>query len=61
MTPEDHLVEAVVLRDARMHTSAQTEALMAIAGFLNQMHVCDHGNRGWCPYCARTIHDGGRL
>lgn len=41
---------------------SENNALLAIAGFLNQMHVCDHGTRGWCPYCASAIvNNGGQL
>lgn len=29
----------------QMHTS------FAIAGFLQQMAICGHGTRGFCPWC----------
>lgn len=33
---------------------AQANAMMAIAGYLSEMHVCDHGTRGYCQPCVRA-------
>lgn len=41
--------------------AAQNYALLAIAGFLAQMHVCDHGVRGWCPHCFALLQERGSL
>jgi hypothetical protein len=38
--------------------AVENHALLAIAGFLSQMHICDHGTRGWCPPCHLLLLQG---
>jgi hypothetical protein len=39
---------------------AQLEALLAIAGFLEQFPICGHGSRGFCPHCFMVMKEGGQ-
>lgn len=61
MTPEEHLTRAELhVNNPRLYNLALAtyHATMAVATMLGQMHICGHGNRGYCPYCAVLIHDG---
>ncbi len=42
----------------RRPAEASAWALLAVVELLSQMNVCDHGTRGWCPWCARAINEG---
>lgn len=60
--------EAFMRRDGGMASSmaerhhfggmAENNALLAIAGFLAQQHLCGHGTRGWCPHCHTLLKEG---
>lgn len=49
-----------VERERRLHVGvvAENHALLAVAGFLSQQHICAHGTRGWCPYCHISLKEG---